>query len=210
MINFTKYAKTFSRRTHNLYTIDMFQREYGNLPQGDQNYAELAGLIDIYKDIQPQNVLEIGSQIGGSLRCWSIFKSPSAKIISIDISDECHTICKNTVNDPEIIYITGASEDPKTFEKVKNVCPSIQFLFIDALHSFDTVKSDYTWYSSLVSSGGIIAFHDISQLANCPVGAFWDSLKNTNTNYIEFINTNLDPYIKRTGQGWGIGVIEVV
>ena len=37
----------------------------------------------------------------------------------------------------------------------------VDFLFIDANHSYEGVKKDFEMYSPLVRKGGIIAFHDI-------------------------------------------------
>jgi predicted O-methyltransferase YrrM len=37
----------------------------------------------------------------------------------------------------------------------------VDFLFIDADHSYEGVKKDFEMYSPLVRKGGIIAFHDI-------------------------------------------------
>ena len=205
MIDFTKYTSVFDRRVQMPYTVDLFRQEYGNLPQGDQNYAELSCLIDIYKDIQPLNVLEIGSEWGGSLKCWSVFKSFSTKIISIDISETFHSLCRTNVLDPEIVYITRPSGLVDTVTEVKKVCPTIQFLFIDGLHGLENVRQDYTLYSPLVCAGGIIAFHDVSDAANCGTTQFWREIK-LGAHYVEFINTNIST---GTGSGWGIGVMEV-
>ena len=37
----------------------------------------------------------------------------------------------------------------------------LDFLFIDADHSYEGVKKDFEMYRELVGKGGIIAFHDI-------------------------------------------------
>ena len=57
----------------------------------------------------------------------------------------------------------------------------LDFLFIDADHSYEGVKKDFEMYSPLVKTGGIIAFHDIvppsSDITNT-VYKFWKQIKN--------------------------------
>lgn len=57
----------------------------------------------------------------------------------------------------------------------------VDLLFIDGDHSMDGVSRDYEIYSHLVRSGGIIAFHDVSETplhraVGCAVPAFFASL----------------------------------
>jgi len=58
----------------------------------------------------------------------------------------------------------------------------VDFLFIDADHTYEGVRSDYRRYSRLVRPGGLIALHDI--VPGDPVGVggvpeFWSELKNS-------------------------------
>ena len=50
-------------------------------------------------------------------------------------------------------------------KKIKEVLNNgkIDFLFIDADHSYKGVKKDFKMYSPLVRLGGIIAFRDIAK-----------------------------------------------
>lgn len=59
-------------------------------------------------------------------------------------------------NYPEVILIKE-----KTIDAVKHFSPlSIDYLHIDADHSYEGVKADHAAYYPLVKSGGIITFHD--------------------------------------------------
>lgn len=51
-------------------------------------------------------------------------------------------------------------------------CP-YDFLLIDADHTFDGVKRDYMFYSSMVRPGGVIAFHDALPRAAYPEVEVW-------------------------------------
>ena len=57
--------------------------------------------------------------------------------------------------------IVADSRSQETIDKVKSICPHIDFLFIDADHSYEGAKTDFENYGPLVKSGGIIAFHDL-------------------------------------------------
>jgi len=70
------------------------------------------------------------------------------------------------------------SHRKETLEKVKEILDGefLDFLFIDADHSYEGVKMDFEMYSPLVKSGGIIAFHDIV-LRGAGVEKFWNEIK---------------------------------
>jgi predicted O-methyltransferase YrrM len=78
-------------------------------------------------------------------------------------------------------------------------CPD--FLFIDGDHSYEGVKQDFEMYSHLVTSGGLIAFHDTLQRPDAPnpgVAGFWKEIKSS-YRHKEFTE---EPYV------WGgIGVV---
>ncbi|HVA65665.1 MAG TPA: class I SAM-dependent methyltransferase [Elusimicrobiota bacterium] len=82
------------------------------------------------------------------------------------------------------------SHKPETLAKVKRILGTrqIDFLFIDADHSYEGVKKDYGLYSPLVAPGGLIAFHDIvpsyltrygteTSVGIVEVARFWEELK---------------------------------
>lgn len=86
------------------------------------------------------------------------------------------------------------SHHDETFKKVVSILGSIKIdlLFIDGDHSYKGVKSDFEMYSSLVSPGGFIAFHDIVPGPEINVGGvpvFWEEVKGIySESYQEFVD----------------------
>jgi hypothetical protein len=94
-----------------------------------------------------------------------------AKHISIDIS------VRRSAPD-----IKGDTHDPETLEALKKKLggKSINILFIDAHHAYESVKKDFEMYSPLCTN--IVVFHDIElrRHENSDKGMvwkFWDELK---------------------------------
>lgn len=131
---------------------------------------ELWELVKIYDELEPHTVLEIGSQWGGTLYYWLEGAADNSIIANIDIlqgmSEQdrerlpkqwqswCPVGCKYH---PFI----GRSDDPDIFEQVFSIMPEIDFLFIDAVHTYEGAKHDFEKYGALVRSGGVIALHDL-------------------------------------------------
>ena len=90
------------------------------------------------------------------------------------------------------IYLLRAdSHDPSTLKKVKEILKSkpLDFLFIDADHTYEGVRKDFEMYSKLVRKGGIIAFHDIVPGPSKDVGGvpkLWGEIKHS-SNYMEIV-----------------------
>ena len=53
--------------------------------------------------------------------------------------------------------LIGRSDDPKIIKKTQKLLPEIDFLFIDADHTYEGAKHDFETYGPLVRKGGIIA-----------------------------------------------------
>ena len=84
---------------------------------------------------------------------------------------------------------------PKTLERVQRILGDrkLDFLFIDADHTYEGVKRDFEMYSPLVREGGIIAFHDIvpCDKIHDPEGKFgasrfWNEIKHK-YKYLEIV-----------------------
>jgi len=76
-----------------------------------------------------------------------------------------------------IYFLRENSQAYACREKVREILngKAIDFLFIDADHSYEGVKKDFQLYSPLVRKSGLIAFHDI--LDECGVDRFWSEIK---------------------------------
>ena len=150
--------------------------------------SELLSLAREIAALQPRNVLEIGSFLGGTLFLWCRLAYPDARLLSLDLYRG------NLGGARKVIYysfprerqrlhiITGDSHSAHTQSRVaRKLGPAkLDFLFIDGDHSYDGVKRDFEMYSPLVRAGGVIAFHDIvahPPEAQCHVHEFWVEVK---------------------------------
>ena len=64
------------------------------------------------------------------------------------------------LDDGKSYFIHGNSNDPKTIRNLYELVNKIDIIFIDALHSYESVLTDWLVYSPRVRKGGIVAFHD--------------------------------------------------
>lgn len=176
-----------------------------------QEEWEFATLLNLYKQLNPENILEIGSFFGGTLWFWLTNSSRLDKVVSIDYPippGDCRyeqmiaskSLWRSWMN-KSITFkeIQADSTLDSTVLQVAAIFPKndLDFLFIDGGHDYNTVKSDFENYSKFVRSGGMIVFHDVVGLEE--VKRYWNEVKVGKT-YIE---------ISKNEAGWGIGVIVV-
>jgi|TARA_Y100000310_G_scaffold74520_1_gene70747 cephalosporin hydroxylase len=64
------------------------------------------------------------------------------------------------LDDGKSYFIHGNSNDPKTIINLYELTNEVDIIFIDALHSYESVLTDWLVYSPRVKKGGIVAFHD--------------------------------------------------
>jgi predicted O-methyltransferase YrrM len=176
-----------------------------------QQAWELRHMLDIVKERDPRVVLEIGSFRGWSLWAWSRVLSPGATLISVDLpSKRAHgdfttdDKMQEYFVDFDMHYVRKNSGLPETRAEVEEILGGreVEFLFIDGDHSYKGVKTDYTQYSPLVASDGIIGFHDVAHNRHrrCRVIELWNEIK-TKYTYAEFSKSARAKYVM------GIGVL---
>lgn len=179
-----------------------------------QNEWEFERLLALYIELQPKNIMEIGSFYGGTLWFWLTHSVGFNKVITLDYpvppSDgryEEMMKCRSQwdswtkqVGVKEFHNVIGDSTSQESKNKVNSIIKEgeLDFLFIDGGHTYDVVKSDYETYSKYVRKGGIIAFHDVIGLEE--VRQYWNELKQGKP-YVEISHN--------TSVGWGIGVLFV-
>lgn len=171
---------------------------------------EIIQLMILVAGLRPRVVLEIGTDLGGTLYLFSKVTTPNATIISVDLPrgypDWKIPLYKAfTRSNQKIHLIRGNSHDQLTLWKVKEVIDGymVDFLFIDGDHSYEGVKRDFEMYAPLVRSGGIMAFHDIVPGPLESVGdmpKFWNEIKHNYISYMEIVKS-------WEQEGCGIGVI---
>jgi len=141
-----------------------------------QIQAELWILIEAIQGISAKRILEIGTANGGTLKFFEHAAGPGGKIVSVDSAKTLASLPVD-FSDPlcDIQVITGNSQISETVEKVKQALGDepVDFLFIDADHSYEGVKADFENYHGLVRPGGIIGFHDVN---HPPVRQLWDEI----------------------------------
>jgi len=180
-----------------------------------QKPEELQRLVELIQSREkPMNVLEIGTERGGTLWLWCQLAHPHARILSVDLPDgpfgggypveDVPKLLTYSTNQQWIQLFRGDSHDPLMLKSVKRFLngKKIDLLFIDGDHTYEGVKQDWEMYSPFVAEGGIVVFHDIVEhtaVPDCQVAPFWNELKSQH---------ETEDFIHSDGGDWGgIGVL---
>jgi predicted O-methyltransferase YrrM len=176
--------------------------------------SEIATLLTELQRRKPRLILEIGTANGGTLFLWTRIAAPDATIVSVDLPGgafgdgypawRAWLYRQFPIDQQSLHLIRGNSHTPETRDRVRDLLPEIDFLFIDGDHTYDGVKADFDMYAPLVRPGGLIALHDVAEhppASGCDVARFWRELQETHR------TTEL---IANPHQNWaGIGLVEV-
>ena len=147
-----------------------FSGRFGDLITPIQMRSEIRALCEIVRAYRPKTVLEIGTERGGTFFLFSRVALPDASLISVDIPRTDLKPWRRTLfarlarKGQNISAINGDSHATSTVESVRRVLGgrSLDFLFIDGDHRYESVKQDFESYVSLLNHTGIVAFHDIN------------------------------------------------
>jgi cephalosporin hydroxylase len=125
-----------------------------------QNQQEFDALLNIYKQLKPKKVLEIGVKFGGTLRRWIDYAPEDATIVAVD---DCRQVDYSLTNQSyaeikkkNLIFIKGDSHSDNVINLVNHHGP-YDFVFIDGDHTYDGVNKDWENYGG----ASVVAFHDI-------------------------------------------------
>jgi cephalosporin hydroxylase len=178
---------------------------------------ELSALVELLKKHRLRNVMEIGSEAGGTFYLWCRLTAIGGLKISLDLPsgasgsgrfrDAPELVRRTTLFkrwSANVHVITGDSHEQNSRREVEDALAGnkLDFLFIDGDHSYKGVKLDFEDYKGFVRPGGLIAFHDIVDseyhcFRGCHVAKFWTELKGEKQEFIK-------------GAAWGgIGVVTV-
>jgi predicted O-methyltransferase YrrM len=182
----------------------------------NQKPDEIAWLLELVRELRPQTVLEIGTARGGTLFLWTRVAAPDALLVTVDQRRligrlgrlSPHALVRlSFARDRQRIVLVDAvdSQAQSTLERVQAALGDrkVDFLFIDADHSYEGVTRDFDLYSPLVRGGGIVAFHDISPNARSHTHGtvrFWEELKEKG---------ETEERVAPGEEGYGIGVYHV-
>jgi predicted O-methyltransferase YrrM len=154
--------------------------------------SEIVELGKILQASPPRRSLEIGTNYGGTLLMLCTLSPPGARIISIDLPGGRFgggypvrkiPLYKRFPRSGQRLHLIRAdSHAAKTKQRVLRILSGepLDYLFLDGDHSYDGVRRDFEMYAPLVSSGGIVAFHDIvvhQPETRCEVKKFWNEIK---------------------------------
>jgi predicted O-methyltransferase YrrM len=163
--------------------------------------SEILQLGNLLKAFAPRRSLEIGTNYGGTLFLLCTVSAPKAKIISVDLpygpfgggysARKVPIFRRFPRAGQELHLIRANSHHAETKDRVRRLLRDerLDFLFIDADHTYEGVSRDFEMYAPLVRSGGMVAFHDIvthKQGTSCEVERFWNEVKQR-YRYREFV-----------------------
>lgn len=155
-----------------------------------QTTSELVELANLVKEQRCKYLLEIGTYKGGTLFVFSQCSAEDATIMSLDYHFSLlgklvrvfqgQFFRRFVRRGQKLILVRGDSHKPETLALIERSLQGnkLDFLFIDGDHRYEGVKQDFTMYSPLVRSGGMVAFHDVAQnSSSVQVGPFWQEVK---------------------------------
>ena len=116
-----------------------------------------------------KRLAEIGVWEGGTTKRLRAEMAPDATLYAVDpfprgrLGFSTHrTIATRevaTLTNGTIVWIRKTAKDAATDPGVLAV-GGFEFVFLDALHTYDGLREDWTAWSPLVEAGGVVAIHD--------------------------------------------------
>jgi predicted O-methyltransferase YrrM len=158
-----------------------------------QHQGELLALARELGRRRPKTILEIGTAAGGTLLLSTRLADANAAIFSIDLPSGPYgggypewkmPLYRSFAKAGQRIeLIRGDSHSDEVFGVLQRLLEDrrIDYLFIDADHSYEGVRRDFEMYSALLAEGAMVAFHDIAMNESGPdrlVPAYWKEIKN--------------------------------
>ena len=192
-----------------------------------QSHWEFKRLLNIFHELKPSRILEIGSEHGGSLWHWITNAAPGSTIVAVDylhaegtqwrpqqlrLRDRWERWAKEArVN----LHIVNAdSTQPDTIEAVRKLAP-FDFAFIDANHRYEYVRPDFLNYGrGMVRDGGVVALHDLLPSSIDPHGIqvheFWRQIVAAGYVTQELYSSPQQRFSEFNNKvGFGIGVVYI-
>jgi predicted O-methyltransferase YrrM len=120
--------------------------------------AEVLTLAAICRHLRPRRIFEFGTHTGSSTLVMAINVSADTEIFTLDLeaSERVGSAYRDTEYSSRIRQLFG---DSKTFDYAPYL-GKVDFVFIDADHTYDGVKSDTEKAFELLRPGGVIVWDD--------------------------------------------------
>jgi predicted O-methyltransferase YrrM len=144
-----------------------------------QVYEELVNLAFWVRGFAPRNILEVGT-VGSTFLLLS--KLSTGKKASVDLRDIRPKI-HNFMFGQDWCFFQGDSQTPEMKAAVSSYCNQYDLILIDGDHRYEGVNRDFQNYRDLLSSRGVMLFHDVDpdHVFKTTVGGevwqFWKDLK---------------------------------
>ncbi len=144
-----------------------------------QVYEELLNLAYWLRGFAPVNILEIGTAAGATF--FVLSRLATGKKATIDIRDARNNL-HLAMFGHDWCFFHGDSQSEAMRHQVRAYCESFDLIFIDGDHRYAGVKKDFEAWRPLLSSRGVILFHDVDpdhafkDGAGGEVWKFWQDL----------------------------------
>jgi O-antigen biosynthesis protein len=157
-----------------------------------QKASELGALVDLLSERTLRCVVEIGTARGGTLYVWCQLAEPDALIVSIDLpggpfgggysEDEGRAFDRFAKPGQRLVRLREDSHADSTKHQLEEILGDrkVDFLFIDADHTYYGARQDLLLYSPLLAEDGVLALHDIvphSEFPECAVDTLWQEVR---------------------------------
>jgi hypothetical protein len=179
-----------------------------------QGEPEFGRLVELYQSLRPRAALEIGTLFGGTLFYWITRAPHGATVISIDMDvapqddrlkaqiDGRGRLWPSWANEAGVTLHTLVGPSSTFQPVVRGLAPDgLDFVFIDADHTYRGARSDLDVYWDLVNPGGVVAFHDVYRRTPIDeVWKLWAEIRGRGHDCEEFSSIPEQ-------DDWGIGVV---
>jgi predicted O-methyltransferase YrrM len=178
--------------------------------------SEFVGLMRLVAGLRPETSIEVGTATGGTSFLFTRVIPVTARLVTIDIADHRprrNAVRKFALPGQAVSALCADSHVAATVALAleKLGASQVDFLFIDGDHSYEGVSRDFSLFSPVVRTGGLIAFHDIVEDHHSRYGKeslnrtggvpkFWAELRARLPGTQEIIED-------RDQDGYGIGVL---
>ena len=169
--------------------------------------SELELMLDLYRQVKPKRVLEIGSWDGGTLKEWLTQHKPDV-VVAVDLEHRNREAYEGWRHPDTILYLyDGQSQEASQIAAMGSHAP-YDWVFIDGDHGHDAVAEDVANCLPLVRPGGMMLLHDIVEAVGYektgPRRVF-ESLRGTH----ELTEIETEPNDYPPDSAHGIGVVQL-
>jgi len=129
------------------------------LQQHMDEYVDMINFL-LLQNPPIKTFLEVGAASGGNTYVLSNILNLEKVIIIDDNSHHHHSKRKDILKDIQYEEYICDSQSEEAKKYVNDLDIQFDFIYIDANHSFNSVKNDYFNYKDFVKIGGLLGFHD--------------------------------------------------